>query len=507
MQREGRLKYAFTIGKYRAPNDYDDEPVLGQATLLYGLPYDMTVYGGLQTAKNYTALAAGMGFGMGELGSISVDATQAYTSLDAGYNIGKKSKNGQSYRFQYSKDIHTTDSTVTLAGYRYSTKGFYTFSEAMDARAFDEFDEVENFIIHNNKRSKIQVDLTQNLMGGNWGSLSFSGYQQDYWNEEGYERNASASYSNSWNDISLTLMYTYTEYPNTQTDNNQQLALNVSIPLSRWLPNSYANTSMTTDMHGRTNNQIGLSGTALADNNLSYSIGQGYGNRGQNYSGRLNADYRGTYGEVSGGYNYSGNTQQVNYGLQGTVIAHPYGVTLGQSLSGDMTSVALVSAPGVEGGKVQNGTGVRTDWRGYTVVPYLSPYKRSRVALDPASLGDNVDLMENVKNVVPTAGAVVLANFKTNVGNRVLVTLSQAGRAIPFGATVSMEGDTDNVSIVGEEGQVYLSGLPQSGNLVAKWNNGGAQQCRASFMLPTAASGKDNVVGVQQISANCVGGV
>ncbi|WP_265260478.1 fimbria/pilus outer membrane usher protein [Serratia marcescens] len=498
MQREGRMKYAFTVGKYRAPNSYDDEPLMGQATLMYGLPHDMTVYGGFQTANNYSALALGMGVGLGEMGSVSLDATQAYTTL--GPDSYNESKEGQSYRFQYSKDIQATDSTVTLAGYRYSTRGFYSFSEAMDYRAFDEGN---YFNIHNNKRSKVQLNLTQNLMGGQWGALSFSGYQQDYWNESGYERNASVGYSNSWDGISWTLMYTYTRYANTNTNNNQQLALNISVPLSRWLPGSYATASTTSDLRGRSHNQMGVSGTALEGDNLSYSVAQGYGNRGEGYSGLASADYRGTYGEVNAGYNYFDGAHQVNYGMQGSVIAHPYGVTLGQSLGGDMSSVALVRAPGASGTRVQNGTGVYTDWRGYTIVPYLSTYRRTRIALDPATLGDDVDMKENVASVVPTAGAVVLADFKTHVGNRVLMTLLQGGKAVPFGATVAVDGDDDNAGIVGEEGQVYLSGVPQSGTVVAKWGNGGAQQCRANFALPALANTKTRAVGVLNTTANC----
>lgn len=502
MQREGRLKYAVTVGEYRAPNDYDEEPVLGQATLMYGLAHDITAYGGFQTSDNYNAMALGMGFGLGDLGSISIDATQAYTTLDERNASSGESKDGQSYRFQYSKDIAATDSTVTLAGYRYSTKGFYSFQEAMDYRANDNGD---YFNIQNNKRSKVQIDLTQNLMGGEWGSLSFSGYQQDYWNEEGYERNLSAGYSTSWNGISWTLMYTYTESADTETDNNQQLALNVSIPLSRWLPNAYINNSMTNDMHGKSHNQVGLNGTALEDNNLSYSVAQSYGNRDEGYGGLMSADYRGTYGEVNAGYNYNDDSRQVNYGVQGSMIVHPHGVTFGQPMSGDMTSVALVQAPGADGVKVQNGTGVRTDWRGYAIVPYLSSYKRSRVALDPGTMGDDVDLTENVATVVPTAGAVTLASFKTNVGNRVLMTLLQNGRAVPFGATVSVDGSKDNAGIVGEEGQVYLSGVPQSGSVTAKWGASGSQQCRASFSLPESSKGNVHATGVQQINANCGG--
>ena len=495
MQREGRLKYAFTAGKYRSQSDGEDEPEFGQGTLVYGLPHDMTVYGGGQTSEHYNSLAGGMGFGLGELGSVSVDVTQAYTDVDNGDN-----KQGQSYRFQYSKDIAATDTTVTLAGYRYSTKGFYTFQDALDYQAYlnGHYDSELQY----NKRSKVQIDLTQNLMGGDWGSMSFSGYQQDYWNEEGYERNLSVSYNNSWRSISWSLMYTYTESAGSSEDNNQQYALNVSIPLSLWMPESteYINNSMTVDKHGQTNNQVGLNGTALADNNLSYSVTEGYGNKGVGNSGTVSADYKGSYGEVNGGYNYDKYSNQVNYGLQGSLVAHQYGVTLSQPVS-DMSSMALVRAPGAEGAKVQNNTGVYTDWRGYTVVPYLNPYRRTRVALDPTSLKDNVDMEQNVQSVVPTAGALVLADFKTRVGSRVLMTLMQGGKAVPFGATVSVEGDDTNTGIVGDGGQVYLSGVPETGSLTVKWGDDIREQCRANFSVPAGSNGK--TAGLQQINANC----
>lgn len=498
MQREGRLKYSLTVGQYRSQDENSDEPVLGQSTLVYGLPHDMTVYGGFQLADNYNALALGMGFGLGVLGSISLDATQAHSRLEDEETGSHQSKNGQSYRFQYSKDIAATDSTVTLAGYRYSTEGFYTFQEAMDYSNANDSGYPDS---HNNKRSKIQLDLTQNLMGGEWGSMSFSGYQQGYWNEKGYERNLSVSYSNSiFNGISWTLMYTYTEYANSTSSDNQQLALNISVPLSKWLPGAYMSNSMTNDLHGKTHNQISLNGTALEDNNLSYNVGQGYGNRGEGYSGMVSGDYKGTYGEVNAGYNYNHDSRQVNYGAQGSILAHSHGVTFGQPLSGDMTSVALVEAPGASDAKIQNGTGVHTDWRGYTIVPYLSPYKRSRIGLDPASLQDDVDMTENVVSVVPTVGAVVRAKFKTSVGERVLISLMQSNHVVPFGAMVSVDGN-DSTGIVGENGEVYLSGVPQSGGLIAQWGDGGSQQCHASFKIP--ASNKGPAVGVQRINANC----
>lgn len=45
LQRTGRAKYSVTVGKYRDYNNHtlDD---FGQAALLYGLPWGITLYGG-----------------------------------------------------------------------------------------------------------------------------------------------------------------------------------------------------------------------------------------------------------------------------------------------------------------------------------------------------------------------------------------------------------------------------------------------------------------------------
>jgi outer membrane usher protein len=97
MQREGHLKYDFTGGKYRSNSD-GQEPKFAQMTLIYGLPYDMTIYGGTQLADSYQNGLLGMGFTLGELGSISFDG--AYSSADLSND---EHKEGQSIRAQYSK--------------------------------------------------------------------------------------------------------------------------------------------------------------------------------------------------------------------------------------------------------------------------------------------------------------------------------------------------------------------------------------------------------------------
>lgn len=127
-----------------------------------------------------------------------------------------------------------------------------------------------------------------------------------------------------------------------------------------------SNTSI--DNEGHTTQNLGLTETLLDDGNLSYSVQQGYNSEGKTANGSASMDYKGAFADARVGYNYSdnGSQQQLNYALSGSLVAHSQGITLGQSLG--ETNV-LIAAPGAENTRVANSTGLKTDWRGYTVVP------------------------------------------------------------------------------------------------------------------------------------------
>lgn len=476
MQREGRLKYALTAGKYRSGNSDSDEPQFGQVTAIYGLPHAMTVYGGTLYSDDYQSGAVGLGFGLGTLGSLSADITAAHTTLN-----NNETHDGQSYRVQYSKDIQATNTSFTLAAYRYSTEGYYTFQEANDLRTGND----DGWQMSYNKRQRLQLDVNQSL--GGYGSFFISGYQQSYWQEEGYERTLSTGWSGSIHGITCNITYSYSDYPESTEPADQQLAFSIQVPLSLFMPgqaasNAWASYSTTTAKHGDTRQQAGINGTLLADNNLSYSLQQSYTNHGGGGAGNINADYKGGYGEMTGGYSYDDDTRQVNYGMKGGIVAHPHGVTFSQPLG---QSLAIVKAPGADNAKVQNNTGVYTDWRGYAVVPYVNPYKKNRIALDTSTLGDGVDIDTAVQTVTPTQGAVVMADFNTRVGHRVLMTLIYRGLPVPFGAQAKLV--SGGSGIVGDDGQVYLTGVPDEGEIQVSWS--GAQRCAVRYRLAQQPEG------------------
>ncbi|AOM40613.1 fimbria/pilus outer membrane usher protein [Xenorhabdus hominickii] len=486
MLREGSIRYSLAMGRYRSVSNNSRKPYFSQVTLTYGLHNRLTAYGGAILSRDYQSLLLGSGVDFGSFGSFSLDTTHANTRLPS-----HQKHAGQAYRLRYVKDFSLTGTYLTLASYRYSTAGFYDFNEGNrigdNSRLFEHF----------NKKSKLQLQVNQTL--GDFGGIYVTALQQDYWQKSGYERTFNAGYNISHQGISYGLNYSYNFRPNSG-GREQLFALSIHVPLDRWLKHSWANYSVSLDKNDRTSQQISLNGTALEDNNLFYSLQQSHVNKGEGGSGNIHGYYKGAYGRINAGYNYQHNGQQLNYGLSGGVALHPYGLTLSQELG---ETAVLVRAEGAKDIKVANNTAVATDWNGYAIVPQVSSYRKNRVALEPHSFSDDVDIDVNTQAVVPTKGALVLANFRTRMGNRVLVHLHYRGKPVPFGAKVTLEnsmalGET-NGAIVSSEGQVYLTALPDSGQLQVKWGSSETKACLVNYVLPE----KRPQSGVYTLDSNC----
>ncbi|WP_201793288.1 fimbria/pilus outer membrane usher protein [Escherichia coli] len=252
--------------------------------------------------------------------------------------------------------------------------------------------------------------------------------------------------------------------------------------------NSNASYSMSNDLKGGMTNLSGVYGTLLPDNNLNYSVQVGNtqgGNTSSGTSGYSSLNYRGAYGNTNVGYSRSGDSSQIYYGMSGGIIAHADGITFGQPLGDTMV---LVKAPGADNVKIENQTGIHTDWRGYAILPFATEYRENRVALNANSLADNVELDETVVTVIPTHGAIARATFNAKIGGKVLMTLKYGNKSVPFGAIVT-HGENKNGSIVAENGQVYLTGLPQSGKLQVSWGNDKNSNCIVDYKLPVVSPG------------------
>lgn len=97
----------------------------------------------------------------------------------------------------------------------------------------------------------------------------------------------SAGYNNSWNGISYGFNYSYNINSTSRSrapakkvyERDRVFSLNISIPLNRWLSNTHASWNVSSSQKGSTNHTVGLNGTTLEGNNLSWSIQQSYGSR------------------------------------------------------------------------------------------------------------------------------------------------------------------------------------------------------------------------------------
>jgi outer membrane usher protein len=493
LQREGRWKYDLVAGDYRSGNNQQETPFFAQGTVITGLNDGYTVYGGTQLAENYTAVALGLGKNLGDWGAVSLDITHAHSRL-----VDDSTHDGQSLRFLYAKSLNTYGTNFQLLGYRYSTKGFFTLDDTTwknmsgyqySDKETDDDGAPDIISYHNltqNKKGRFQANISQSL--GDYGSLYLSGSEQTYWGSDDTNTWYQVGYSGGWRGVSYSVSMSWNRsigIPGT----DQIASFNLSVPFSLFsngavrrnsaFDRAYATVSASRNSDGDNSWQSGVSGTLLDGNNLSYSVTQG-STSGQGYTGSASANWQATYGTLSGAYNYDRDQHSLNWQASGGILAHADGVTFSQPL-GD-TNV-LIKAPGASGVSIENQTGVKTDWRGYAVMPYATVYRYNRIALDTNTMSNSTDVENNVSSVVPTEGAVVRATFDTRIGVRALITVRRGAQPVPFGAIVR-EATSGVTSMVGDDGQIYLSGLPLSGELLIQWGQGAGSQCRAPYALP-----------------------
>jgi outer membrane usher protein len=127
----------------------------------------------------------------------------------------------------------------------------------------------------------------------------------------------------------------------------------------------------------------------------------------------------------------------------------------------------------------------RTNRSGKLVVTNLRPYERTRLALDPMALGDEVTIDTAEQQVVPAARTGVPVRFGLQVGGSARVRLVDgAGAPIAAGARAVVNGST--AVPVGFDGELYAGAL-RAANTVVVTLPGGAT-CRAAFARPAGRS-------------------
>lgn len=479
MVRRGAMRYQLAAGEYRDGSKSAFTPAFAQATMVYGLRNNLTAFGGVQASNDYQALNLGVGLNS-KLGGVSLDLTRSESKKASG-----EVDRGYSARFLYAKTLSGTNTTLTMAGYRYSTEGFRTFSE--HAAGYSVY--TGNVI----GRQKNRLDLNINQWIGDRGSLYVSLGETSYWNLPGRTRNWQMGYSGSLGRVNYNLAYARVRDAFNQGQEDTQVTASFSIPLGRnRAGNHRLFANHVNSQQGASSTQAGVSGTLGQQGTLSYGV-QGNRSSGGDSSFGGGLEWQTATARLTGNYNQSRDYRQTSLSATGSVVVHRGGVTLGQPVG---ETFGLVEVPKVRGAAVDGWAGVSTDRRGYAVVPYLQPYRLNWVALSTPSLGTDTEVIDSTARLVPTRGAVVRARYAAESGRRVQVELRrQDTSAVPFGAMV-YDADGRTVGMVDNLSRVLIFSAEPQGRLDVRWSSG---SCRVDYALPD----RDGALAYDRITQTC----
>ncbi|WP_236174547.1 fimbria/pilus outer membrane usher protein [Pseudomonas pseudonitroreducens] len=477
--RPGVSRYTLSVGQARDLS-YGSAPKVAQATYQRGLTNSVTGYTGATASEGYAAGLLG-GVLTTEYGAFGADITHASTQLD------DQSFTGQSLRLSYNKILQSTGTHFTVAAYRYSTDGYFGFTDALNARdQLDEYGDSQGGVdAIRRTRSRSEVNVSQNV--GSRGYLYVNGSRQNYWNDTGFDTQYQAGYTHNWSWGSTSVSAARTQDAYGTADN--RTLFSVSLPIGKAGTNRpYLSSSYSQSSKGSSNLQSTLSGTAGKEGQVSYGLTASHDSPDSGDSSSsvgANSQYRTSFGTLNGSVSESSDYRQLSAGMSGSVVAHPSGITFGQNL-GD--SIAIIDAPGAAGASVSSAANVKLDGQGQAVVPYQSPYRVNSVELDPKGLDDDVELKTTLHDVVPRSGAVMLVKYDTVKGHALLIQSRRAdGSALPFGASVYDEQNQE-VGMVGQGGKIFARVNADQGVLHVPLDSAG--QCSINYRVaPRVADG------------------
>ncbi|PHM72024.1 fimbria/pilus outer membrane usher protein [Xenorhabdus sp. KJ12.1] len=464
--RPGASRYEAVAGKYRQLNHSSELPFY-QAIWQQGITNILSLYGGGQFSRNYQAYQAG-GAVSTFLGALALDVTQANTTM-AGDKLS-----GQSYRLTYNKLISDTKSNISLAAYRLSTRDYLDFSQAMQYQNRQKSDEIYARLL-NQTKNRYSLTLNQRLPE-DWGLLSFSGLSQNYWDRRGHDTQYRLGYSNHWKRLSYYLAATRSRRPEGLIENRWLFSL--SLPLGDERPVTLSST-ISHDGMGGLAEQVSLSGTTGERQQFSWGM-SGMHSKRSGSSGSVSGQYLSPLVAANASAGIGRNSRTLSAGLSGSVVAHPHGVTLTPY---NADTWAVVNAPGAAGAEVTNYPGLMLDHWGNAAIPLPLPYQHNVVSLDPKNISRQVEFESTAQNVVPRAGAIVVAKFGTRQGYALLLVPSEGEAGLPFGTTVT-DNQGNSVGMVGQGGMVYVRVNDKTGKLFATQDNKAkAAICVISFSI------------------------
>jgi outer membrane usher protein len=449
---EGRSTVAMSAGRAVATRGRGGDLI--QVAWRRGFPRDTTLYTGLRRwGGGSSALVGGAVDTLA--GAFAVDFTGTRIATRSTFD---RSRRGGTWRVRHGRRWHDgTSMWVSLVRERGNAApgvgGHRHPSE--DASAGDE---------------RLDVVLHRELPADN-GILTASASQHRrrryiHSRRSTSERSYALAWTRGWRRATLDVSLRH------DTD-DASVRIGVSVPLGT----TSSPPLLTVAGHERRNDsgrlQVGVAGAVGSDRELGYGafVEQGAG-RARRLG--LSASHQSGAGESSLAVDRSGASHGESFSTAGALLFHRHGITRAQRLG---EAMALVHAPGAAGARLPSATGVRLDRRGYGVVPYLAAFRWNAVEIDPTGLSLDVSLASTRRRVAPTAGALVLVPFETDIGRTSLLVARLADGSPPaFGADV-LDEDWRSVGVVGQAGKIFVRNVVPGTPLTIRWGDRSAERC------------------------------
>ncbi|OOF24162.1 fimbria/pilus outer membrane usher protein [Salinivibrio sp. IB872] len=461
--RLGQSRYHLAVGKMRL-SDVNDEPYFAQGLYEQGITNSLTSHVGLRAAEDYLGSTVGLVLGT-SYGDVGIRSSFSHTIID------DNTTNGWRAGIDYSIGFEQTDTTLTLASYRYSSQGYRTLNDF--ARIHGE-DDLQSSALVQSERDYFSVNVDQSLPGR--GRLNLSGSHTVYRNNQDATTQAQLSYSTQIGKATLNIGYLRSfDQADLTTDDVVNLGWSMPFGGSDSPTLSSFNVTSTGD---RIAYQAGVSGQLAGLADTTYGLNYGLNDSKQS-TVSMNVNHLSPKAAYGASVSRSDNYTQWGVSTRGGLVIHEGGMNLTESLG---NTFAIIKADNAEGARIRNSRGGRIDSNGYGIANHLAPYKYNQVSLDPSTLSNpDVELKETQFRLVPTAGASVQYDVATEVGKAVLFKI-EGNTVPPLGSNI-MNEEGALLGMVSQAGLAYVRLSTLSGQLVINWGDKDNQQCVIAYNL------------------------
>lgn len=214
---------------------------------------------------------------------------------------------------------------------------------------------------------------------------------------------------------------------------------------------------------------------------------------GETVNTQAAASYVARHARFVAGVQQYDHTVNASAQIEGAVVAADGDVFLTRQVD-DSFAIVDVGAPDVEVMAANRPVGTSGS-SGKVIVPRLTAYERTRIAIDPQNLPVDADVPETSRMVLPAdkTGVVVAFKAKAESASALVQFVDRRNQPLEAGLAGRAEGATEDF-VVGYDGEAYITRLAATNSVTIDLADG--TQCRADFVFSRRPGEQQLVSGV-----------